>query len=231
MRVDTRWKPALMARSTACCTSLLSYLEPWRPRICWTQRSAITRSPCSAASWSAWSAAAPLWAALVHGINVSPAAWGMAALAVNLGARFVAADFLSPEQQRFMAAPVVRRVVLFCMCFMVTHNLVLSTVLTASLIVLVEGLLRPGSRFCLLAPVGGCSKGDAGAGNAAESATGVQGGGSHLLGRIEHAAVAAVAQRMAGPPVRAAPSAPPGRAWWAGAWHAAATDGAAHPSL
>lgn len=99
-------------------------------------------------------AAAPFLTA----IDGSPVAWGLAALAVNLGARFVQLDYLTPDQAAVLARPVIKRFVVVCMVFLVTRNLMLSFAITAALAVMAEGLLRPGSRLCVLPRVlGGCA--------------------------------------------------------------------------
>lgn len=136
----------------------------------------------------------PWWSAAMAAVNSSPAAWGVAALVVNLGSRFVATDFLSPEQQSALSRPLVRRVVLFFMAFLVTHNVLLSIALSTVVVVLAEGLLRPGSRFCVLSMLGGCNPSAPGTGDLADAATASQGGGSHAASNIAHAAISAIAK-------------------------------------
>lgn len=141
-----------------------------------------------------------VWHALTastNALNGSPVAWALASLAVNLGARHVTTDFLSPEQQSALAAPLARRAIVLCMVFLVTHNLLLSILITGVLVVVLEGLLRPTSRFCILAPLGGCSaRGTAGGGNAAEAVVAAQAGGSRALARFEHAMLSAAVRRV-----------------------------------
>lgn len=152
--------------------------------------------------------AAPWWQVALRSFNASPLAWGAAALVVNLGARFVSTEFLSPEQQRAIASPVARRLVLFCMAFLVTHNLLLSAALATVVVVLLEGLLRPGSRFCVLSALGGCAPGAGSTGGLADAATASHGGGSRPASHLAHSVVNAVARaaepRGPAPPLAAA---------------------------
>lgn len=165
---------------------------------------AAAAAPASAVALAAGSAlaaapaATPWWSAALSVVNSSPAAWGVAALVVNLGSRYVASDFLSPEQQSVLSRPLMRRIVLFFMAFLVTHNVLLSVALSTAVVVLVEGLLRPTSRFCMLSMLGGCKPGAAGTGDLADAATASQGGGSHAASNLAHAAISALA-RLAEP--------------------------------
>jgi hypothetical protein len=79
-------------------------------------------------------------------INGSPAAWGVATLAVNLGARFVSTD-LTPAQEAVMRHPATKRLVIFCMIFLVTRNLTISFILTLGVIMLLEGFANEHSPF------------------------------------------------------------------------------------
>ena len=83
-------------------------------------------------------------------LNANKLLLGVSGLMVNLGSRFVMSDYMSPGQQRFMSGAVVKRLVVFCMCFVATRDLLLSAALTLAVVVLVEGLLHEGSRFCVL---------------------------------------------------------------------------------
>jgi hypothetical protein len=87
---------------------------------------------------------------LLAQLNANKLLIGVSGLLVNLGSRFVLSDYMSPGQQRYMAGPAVKRVVVFCMCFVATRDLLLSVALSLAVIVLVEGLLHEESRFCVL---------------------------------------------------------------------------------
>lgn len=82
-------------------------------------------------------------------INGSPAAWGVATLAVNLGSRFVSMD-LTPAQEEVMRHPATKRVVIFCMIFLVTRSVAISLMITLGVIMLLEGFANEHSAFNIL---------------------------------------------------------------------------------
>lgn len=75
---------------------------------------------------------------------------GLIGLTVNLGGRFIMADYLTPLQQRAFRSPLVKRAVIFCMAFLACRDLVVAAGLTLAVVVLFEGLLSENSRFCLV---------------------------------------------------------------------------------
>jgi hypothetical protein len=82
-------------------------------------------------------------------MSASPALWGIATLAVNLGARFVTTE-LTPAQQEALRHPATKRCVLFCMVFLVTRNALVSLMLTVAAVVVLEGLANEHSPFNIL---------------------------------------------------------------------------------
>jgi hypothetical protein len=81
-------------------------------------------------------------------INGSKLAWGAAALCVNLGARYLMQD-VTPLQERIMTHFVFKRLVLFCIVFLTTRDLLMSAAITALFWILVDHLLNDSSRFCI----------------------------------------------------------------------------------
>lgn len=79
-------------------------------------------------------------------INGSPAAWGVATLVVNLGARFVTTE-LTPAQEAVMRHPATKRVVIFFMVFLVTRSVAISLIITLAVIMLLEGFANEHSPF------------------------------------------------------------------------------------
>ena len=82
-------------------------------------------------------------------IDTSPAAWGVATLAVNMGARFVTTE-LTPAQEEVMRHPVTKRVVIFCMIFLVTRSVAISLIITMGVIMLLEGFANEHSAFNIM---------------------------------------------------------------------------------
>jgi hypothetical protein len=92
------------------------------------------------------STAGPSWA---FALNNSKLMWGLCAILLNFGSRFLVMD-VTPAQQALFQHPLFKRVVIVCMFFMVTRDVLLSVALGAVAIVVLESLLNEKSRFCLL---------------------------------------------------------------------------------
>lgn len=84
----------------------------------------------------------------IGSINASKLAWGIAALAVNLGSRFVVQD-MTPLQERVLSHMLFRRLVLFSIVFMATRDLLMSAGITVAAFILLDHLLDERSRYCL----------------------------------------------------------------------------------
>jgi len=88
-------------------------------------------------------------------INTSKLVWGMAALCVNMGSRFVIQD-ITPLQERIMQHALFKRLVLFCIIFLSTRDVMLSGAITAFTWVILDHLLNEASAFCLVP--GACNR-------------------------------------------------------------------------
>jgi len=73
---------------------------------------------------------------------------GCAMLVVNLGSRHIAAD-LSPQVEAFMKHKLFRKVILFCIIFVATRDIMTAIILMFAFTVVIDGLLNPKSRFNL----------------------------------------------------------------------------------
>ena len=82
-------------------------------------------------------------------LSGSKLAWGVAALVANVGSRFVIGE-LTPAQQGIMRHPALKRIVLFCMLFIPTRDVLLSAGLTVVASALMEGFLNEDSTYCVL---------------------------------------------------------------------------------
>jgi hypothetical protein len=85
----------------------------------------------------------------VMNINTSKLIWGITSVMFNLGSRFLITD-ITPAQQRILQHPVYKRIVVFCMMFAATRDVILAAILAGVIIVLLEGLLNESSRFCII---------------------------------------------------------------------------------
>jgi len=74
---------------------------------------------------------------------------GCAMLIMNLGSKYVAAD-LGPSHEKILKNELFKKVILFCMVFIATRDIMTSIILTFAFTVVVNGLLNENSKFNLL---------------------------------------------------------------------------------
>jgi len=74
---------------------------------------------------------------------------GMCSLLVNVGARYVVSD-ITKTQEYIFKLPVVKAIVLFCMCFLVTRDIRTSFVLTFSFFLSLNALFNENSQFNII---------------------------------------------------------------------------------
>jgi len=91
----------------------------------------------------------PALAMLNAQLSGSKLVWGAAAITASMGSRFIVGD-ITPAQQGVLRSPLVRRVVVFCMIFLPTRDILLSICMTVVFFALMDGLLNEHSRYCLL---------------------------------------------------------------------------------
>jgi hypothetical protein len=87
--------------------------------------------------------------ALNRDVSGAKIVWGVAAITVNLGSRFIIGE-LTPMQQEFMRHPLVKRAVLLCLFFLPTRDILLSVCLAFVASLLLEFLLNERSDFCIV---------------------------------------------------------------------------------
>lgn len=74
---------------------------------------------------------------------------GLMIILINIGARYIGSE-LTDFQHKVLSHKFARRFLIFLVIWMGTRDLVVAIVLTASFIVLVNGLFNENSRFCIL---------------------------------------------------------------------------------
>ena len=74
---------------------------------------------------------------------------GCAILVMNVGSRFVIMD-VGRVHEKLLNNQVVKKVVIFCMFFVATRDIMTALILTFAFIILLEGLLNEHSRFSVL---------------------------------------------------------------------------------
>lgn len=87
--------------------------------------------------------------ATVSLINNNKIVMGITMLIVNMGSRYVISD-LSPAHERLLSHVVFKKVVVFCMFFVTTRDVILSVCLTAAFLFLFNVLLHENSKYCIL---------------------------------------------------------------------------------
>lgn len=85
----------------------------------------------------------------MHVVNSSPVSWGIASLISALGSRFVVSS-LTPAQEHFLAHPFTRRIVICCMIFVVTRDIIQSIMMTFGVILVLDVFTNETSRFCMI---------------------------------------------------------------------------------
>lgn len=78
---------------------------------------------------------------LVETVNGSRLFAGIMMLLLNIGSRFVMED-LSKSQEEWFNNQILRRLVIFAICFVATKDLVLSVILSSGFIIFSEGIMN-----------------------------------------------------------------------------------------
>jgi hypothetical protein len=81
-------------------------------------------------------------------INSSKLAWGVAAVCVNLGSRYIIQD-MSVLQQQIFGHLAFKRIAIFCMIFMATRDVLLSIAIAALVCMILEHALNEKSIACI----------------------------------------------------------------------------------
>jgi len=74
---------------------------------------------------------------------------GFAILVMNIGSRFVIMD-VGKAHEKLLNHELVKKLVVFCMFFVATRDIMTAAILTFAFIILLEGLLNENSRFSVL---------------------------------------------------------------------------------
>ena len=98
---------------------------------------------------------------LVESINGSRLFVGMMMLLLNVGSRFVIQD-ISKTQEEWFNNQLLRRLVIFAICFVGTRDLVTSIILTAGFIIFTSGLFSDKHPMSVLPRIASPSSSDPG---------------------------------------------------------------------
>lgn len=86
---------------------------------------------------------------LIETINGSKLFAGLMMIFLNIGSKFITID-LSVTQKEYLTNSILRQVLIFAIAFIGTRDLIISLILTATFVVLVDGLLNENSPIGIL---------------------------------------------------------------------------------
>jgi hypothetical protein len=85
----------------------------------------------------------------LNGLNSNRVFIGVTMMIMNIGSRYVIAD-LTEVHQKIMSSPLFKQIILFCMFFVATRDIMTSLILTFAFVVIMHGLLNEKRKFNLL---------------------------------------------------------------------------------
>lgn len=76
--------------------------------------------------------------------------FGLVMLLLNTGSRYIEFDFFSKNQRRIFNTTLLRRLLIFTICFTATRDVIVSLILTGCFILFVMNLFNENSQYCVL---------------------------------------------------------------------------------
>jgi len=86
---------------------------------------------------------------MFESLNDNKLLLGLMMIFMNIGSRFVVID-LSETQKELLSNSILRQVLIFCIAFVATRDLIVALLLTAVFVILVDGLFHEGSPLYIL---------------------------------------------------------------------------------
>ena len=86
---------------------------------------------------------------LISTLNGSKYFSGILMILMNLGSKYVGLE-LSEFQDEFLSKKLIRRIIVFCIFFIATRDIIISVVLTAIFIIFIGGIFNDNSKFSLV---------------------------------------------------------------------------------
>jgi hypothetical protein len=87
--------------------------------------------------------------AYIHPINTSKLFAGILMIIMNIGSKYIEVG-LTKSQEQALRSGLGREIVIFCVVFLGTRELVLSIIMTAAFIILSDHLFNEKSKFCVI---------------------------------------------------------------------------------
>lgn len=85
----------------------------------------------------------------LNALNDNKLLLGIAMILFNMGSKYLVMD-LSKNQEQFLKSTIVRRMTLFSIFFIATHDLITALILTSSFVILAQGLFNQESKLYIL---------------------------------------------------------------------------------
>lgn len=82
-------------------------------------------------------------------LNNSKLFWGLSAVFLNLGSRFVITD-MTDLQARFFSRRLAKVLVVFCMVFLSTRDVLISLAMSIIIVLVMFGLVNERSPYCII---------------------------------------------------------------------------------
>ena len=82
-------------------------------------------------------------------INENKLLIGLVMIFMNIGSKFIVIN-LSENQKEFLSNSILRQVLIFCIAFVATRDIVHAVILTAAFVILVDGLLHEDSSLSII---------------------------------------------------------------------------------
>lgn len=82
-------------------------------------------------------------------LNTNKVFWGVTMIMVNLGSRYVIGD-LGKFHEYLLSHDIVKKIIVFCLFFAATRDIIISFTLTILYIIVIDGMLHEKRKFCIL---------------------------------------------------------------------------------
>ena len=86
---------------------------------------------------------------IINTINTNKYFYGILMILLNIGSRYIEIKF-SKSQKQILGSKMLRRILIFTVCFISTRDIIVSLILTASFIIIFLNLFNDESEYCIL---------------------------------------------------------------------------------
>lgn len=87
---------------------------------------------------------------MISNLNSSNYFFGLVMLFLNTGSRYIEFDFFSKNQRKLFNTTLLRRLLIFTICFTATRDVIVSLIITGCFIIFVMNLFNEESKYCVL---------------------------------------------------------------------------------